>query len=211
MRVKLGRVERAAAILIAATSLVGAVLLYRDHVLGKAGWPVLWSTFDFFSLFTVESNVLVMIVTGALALAERRARPAIAGAVCLYIIVAGVTYYLLLSAVYHPEGPSLVAVVLLHYVVPPAYVLFWLAFIPRGRLAFWHVAAWLVFPVAFVAYTFGRGAIVGWYPYPFLDVATLGYATVISTVAVLVVAFSAVGILIVAIDRWMARLARPAD
>ena len=49
----------------------------------------------------------------------------------------------------------------------------------------------LVYPIAWVVYSLVRGAIVDWYPYPFLDVETLGYAEVLLTCAVLAVAMVA--------------------
>jgi hypothetical protein len=104
-----------------------------------------------------------------------------------------------------PRGLILVAIILLHYVVPPAYVGFWLLFVPKGQLKPHHIAAWLIFPVAYVAYSLVRGAVTGWYPYPFLDVAAVGYASVLSTVALMILGFSLVAALLVAIDWLMGR------
>ena len=39
-------------------------------------------------------------------------------------------------------------------------------------------ALWLIFPAAWIVYVLIRGALVGKYPYPFLDPANGGYATV---------------------------------
>jgi len=51
----------------------------------------------------------------------------------------------------------------------------WLAFGPRGAIS--ARIAWLslVFPVAWLGFTLIRGAVVGFYPYPFIDVNVLGY------------------------------------
>jgi hypothetical protein len=204
---------RIAAGLIAATSALGIVFQYPDFVVGKTSAAALKSTVDFFSMFTIETNILVCALTTAIALGQggRIARPTVAGAACLYIAVTGLTYFVLLRPIYHPEGITLVAINLLHYAVPLAYVAFWLAFIPKGRLTLRSAATWLVFPAAFNAYTLVRGAATGWYPYPFLDVTTLGIAAVLRTTAMILIGFAVGGALIVAADRrlpsapWMPR------
>jgi hypothetical protein len=33
----------------------------------------------------------------------------------------------------------------------------------------------LIFPVLWLAFTLVRGAVIHWYPYPFIDVTRLGY------------------------------------
>ncbi|MEX0852930.1 MAG: Pr6Pr family membrane protein [Bauldia sp.] len=208
------RLARSAAAVITVTAAAGVVLLYGDFVAGRSGAALLWRSIDFFSFFTVESNLLVAGLTGAFALASgaRGAtlikRPAVAGAASLYIAVTGVTYYVLLSAIYHPVGLGLLATNLLHYVVPPAYVAFWLVFVPKGALGLRAAAAWLAFPIAYAAYTLIRGPFAGLYPYPFIDAAALGYAGVLRSVAGLIVGFALAAILIVALDRLMGRLRR---
>ena len=68
--------------------------------------------------------------------------------------------------------------------------------------------AWLIYPLAYVAYTLAHGAVMNWYPYPFLDVTQLGYLTVLWHIVVLTCGFFGIGLLISAIDRVVAR-ARP--
>jgi hypothetical protein len=140
-------IKRSAAALICAAALIGVVLQYRDFVVGKEGWAVLWSTIDYVSLFTIESNLLVAILTACVALGrfEVAEHPVTAGAACLYVIVAGVTYLFLLSPVYHPEGLTLLAVNLTHYVVPPNIHFFWLLFAAGTDLKLRTVGKWLLF------------------------------------------------------------------
>jgi hypothetical protein len=202
-----GGVARTAAGVIAAAAVTGMALQYTDFVLGKDFWAVVWSTVDFFSKFTIEINLLVALVTGAVALGrgDVMSRPALTGGTCLYSLISGVTYALLLRDVYHPEGLILVAIILLHYAVPTAFAVYWLLFVPKGELRPIHIAAWLVFPSAYVAYSLARGAVIAWYPYPFLDVAAVGYPAVLQTVALMILGFSLVAVLLIAIDRLMGR------
>ena len=63
-----------------------------------------------------------------------------------------------------------------HYIVPIMMVAGWFAFGPRPRAGRLTVLWSLLFPVLWLAYTLVRGAIWKWYPYPFLDVTSHGYA-----------------------------------
>ncbi|MEO7157449.1 MAG: Pr6Pr family membrane protein, partial [Vicinamibacterales bacterium] len=56
----------------------------------------------------------------------------------------------------------------LHYVMPAAIVVDWLAQPPAARLDRKFAAAALVFPAGYLVYVLVRGASIGWYPYPFL-------------------------------------------
>jgi hypothetical protein len=76
---------------------------------------------------------------------------------------------------------------IVHYVMPVAVVADWLVDPPRRRLGLRDAALWLIVPLAYVVYTLIRGALVHWYPYPFLNVDVLGAATVGAYVAAIFV------------------------
>jgi hypothetical protein len=133
---------------------------------------------NLFSYFTILSNVLVLVVSGLFAL-----RPEPAGALfrvlhldaLLSIVATGVVYAVLLAGTEHPTGWSVVSNTIFHDVVPVAFPLVWLVFGPRPRLT-WRLAALaFVWPVAWLTYTYVRGAVTGWYPYGFLDASLLGF------------------------------------
>ena len=86
------------------------------------------------------------------------------------------TYYLLLASSITSTGWVLFYDRLLHYVMPPAFVLFWLLFVPSGGVGIASAAWVLVPPLVYAAYTFVRGPLTGFYPYPFVDVPELGIA-----------------------------------
>src|SRR6266571_1200941 len=50
--------------------------------------------------------------------------------------------------------------------------------IPAGKRVIAGAALSLLFPVCWLIFTLIRGAVIGWYPYPFIDVTRLGYAKV---------------------------------
>ena len=54
--------------------------------------------------------------------------------------------------------------------------------------------------------TFVRGAVTGWYPYPFLDVTEVGYPTALLAVAGVLV----LGVVLLLLFRWLDRRLGPA-
>ena len=50
-----------------------------------------------------------------------------------------------------------------------------------------------------------RGHGIGFYPYPFVDVASLGYAQVLLNALAMLGGFILVGVLLILLDRWQGR------
>ncbi len=144
------------------------------------------------SFFTIQSNLLCGFVSVQLAVdpsRDGRGRRALRLAALFGITVTGIVYSTVLARIHEPDGAAETFVNdVVHYVVPVMMVLGWLLFGPRPRIDRATVLGSAVFPVAWMGYTMMRGAIWGWYPYPFLDVTTHGYARVaVNAVLVLVV------------------------
>lgn len=126
---------------------------------------------DYFSYFTVLSNLFAaaMLLHGALRPAHTRSRTVelLRGAAVVYILTTGIVYLLLLSG-HAPTYPWVNAI--LHYLMPVAVTLDWLLDPPRVRLdPAQTVVLWMAFPLLYIFYTLARGAIVGWYPYFFVN------------------------------------------
>lgn len=167
------------------------------------------------SYFTIQSNVLVAVVSWLLAWRPDRDGPVFRVArldALLCIAVTGVVFHVVLS----PDGAQLtpsgnLAGFLLHTVSPVGAVVAWLVAGPRPRFdrttVWWSVA----YPLAWIASTFVRGAAVGWYPYPFLDVASIGYTRALLGTGAVAVLFLALAWLVGLADRRLpAVLARGA-
>lgn len=168
----------------------------------------------YFSFFTILTNILVALVFTFPLLAHSSrpaaffARPDVVAAVTVYIVIVGLVYSLLLRALWNPTGLQLVADRLLHDVIPPALALYWLVFTPRGHTRWSHAAAWLLYPLVYFLYLLLLGAITRYYPYPFIDVGKLGYERVLLNSAGILVAFVAIGLIVVAADRALGRTRR---
>jgi hypothetical protein len=205
--------RRAVAALLAAVGWFALILqlaiMLRNAA--NAGTSLLAAVGSFLSFFTVLSNLLVAVALAATvpAAAPRAFHPLVepSGATALagYITVVGVVYSLVLRRLWHPTGAQLMADILLHDVMPPAYVIYWLTLVPKGRLRWRHVWPWLAFPVVYTVASLVRGALIRVYPYPFIDVAALGYQRVLGNMALLCVGFLVLGLMYLAIDRIMRR------
>jgi len=169
--------------------------------------------FNVFCYFTVQSNVLVGITTGLLAMRLDRTSTAfrvlrLAG--LIGIAVTGVVFHVALAHLQDLEGSAAVADFLLHTVVPVLAVVGWLAFGPRGQVT-WRVAALAVlFPVLWLIFALIRGALIDFYAYPFIDVRTHGYPRVLLNSALVAVLFFVLAAAAIAADRRLARLGKGA-
>ncbi len=168
------------------------------------------ATLQFASYFTILSNLLVALVCTFIlvgrptAVRQFATKPRVRGGVALYIAVTGGIYFTVLRHLWQPEGAQWVADALLHYIVPFLYLVLWLVSGPRG-LAWSDALRWLLFPLGYFVWTLARGAWLGVYPYPFMDVAALGLLPVLRNVGLLCALFLMVGLSLIAVDKSLAR------
>jgi hypothetical protein len=168
-------------------------------------------TITYFGFFTMLGNIQVAIAFAAPLFprfpgAAFFNRPGVRTATAVYIIVVDVIFYLLLRKIYNPPGLGAVLNVLLHYLMPPLYVLDWLAFVPKQGLRYWQIVFWQIFPIGYAIATMLRGALTGYYPYPFLDVGRYGYGQIAINIAVLSAFFILLSAGLVAVGRLQAGL-----
>lgn len=147
---------------------------------------------NFFSYFTIETNILVAAVLILSAIATARGKneklALWRGVATLAILVVGLGFSLLLAGL---ENTEFTAVpwdnMVLHYIMPVAVLLDWLIDRPKRQILLGQALLWLLFPLAYVVYSLVRGPIVGWYPYPFLDPGHSGYPKVLAVVTGLMI------------------------
>ena len=90
-------------------------------------------------------------------------------------------------------------------VVPLLFVIFWLIYVPKGSLKWFHPFRWLIYPGIYLAFALLRGEFTGFHPYHFINAVQLGYPRVLLNAAVLMLVFIASGLVIVAIDKSMGK------
>jgi len=106
---------------------------------------------NFFSFFTIQSNLLAVATLCLLAIVRRNERTvlfdAMRSGVVLYMAITGIVFALLLSGLQEElqtTNPWVDFVV--HKLMPVVLVVDWLVDPPRHRLRRWTAAAWLSFP-----------------------------------------------------------------
>lgn len=176
-RVSARQVVGALRLLAAAIGVVALVARFQYGL----GFSVFISS-NFFGYLTVQSNIAAValgLVTGIHALRgvdDQRWMPAARLAVTTWMLVAGIVFALLASQAstrgYRLDVPW--SDQLLHFVLPAWLLLDWLL-APGERRTPPSVLALVVgYPIGWGVATLVRGAIVGWYPYFFLDPDQVG-------------------------------------
>ena len=176
-------------------------------VLFAIGYTVYWFVAEnrfnpsqFFAFFTIQSNLFGVAVLAALVVRGDRPRSAtlevLRGAAALYLTITFVVVTLFLSGADVQLELQWVDFAL-HTLFPVVVVLDWLLDPPSTRLGVRHALVWLSYPLAWVTLTLIRGAVDGWYPYPFLDPANGGYASVALYFVTILVFFLVVGMALI--------------
>jgi len=197
---------------LAWTALALQLVLFL-HFFAAAGrpWPDALARYS--SFFSILTHLFIAVMlTGALLARDAQSvfrRAGVQSAAAVYILVVMLVYILLLRRAWNPLGPQFVVNMLLHYVVPVLYALYWLTGVPKGGLAWSDPLRWLAFPLVYFGYSLILGALRGEYPYRFIDAGALGYPHVLLNGLFLGAVFLAVGLVVVALDRAMAKAAVP--
>lgn len=187
----------------------------------EAGGDVATVFANFFSFFTILSNVIAAVVLTWAAIASLRdpaqahsslgLSAALACAIT-YMAITGIVYNALLRGITLPQGSEPVpwSNEVLH-LVAPLFLLLDLLIGPARRALRWRVVGVIIaFPLLWVTYTLIRGPLVTnpttgdpyWYPYPFLNPNNPGgWGMVIAYVVGIAVAFVVVGFFVVWVTR----------
>lgn len=167
---------------------------------------------NFWSYFTHLTNLGLVLVYLA-ALTRWRwlswfGRPRTQALMGGYILLVMLYYHFMLAPLFTFEGPLLIATILLHYVAPLFYLVWWILFAPHGGLRFTSVPAMLAPGLIYVAWALARGAVSGEYPYDILDAGKNGYPVVLIGVLVLMAAVTVFCALVVMVDRVVPQVIR---
>ena len=162
------------------------------------------TTFSFFTNFT---NLIIIIMTGALLFGSGSVyawfkSPAVQAACCLYIAFVGLGFWFLLGGPRQLETitdwlPEITA----HTLSPILGAIYWYRAVPKGQMGWRHPFWWLIYPILYLVFWLFRGPLVGYYPYFFVDVDAIGYSGVAMWSGALIIIFLVLGSLMLLVDR----------
>ncbi|MGB7431998.1 MAG: Pr6Pr family membrane protein [Ahrensia sp.] len=157
--------------------------------------------------FTILTNTLVAVGMGMIALGYAVPKRAMR-ALVVSIVCVGLVYHALLAHLVDFTGLAMVADHGLHTFVPIAMFVWWVLFLSRPAFVRSDIALWMVLPLSYSFYALGRAQWSAFYPYPFLDLATLGWPRLAANMVGLALAFICVGFVLVLLER-LARRVQP--
>lgn len=163
---------------------------------------------NFFSFFTIQSNIIAALVllAGAILLPRpTRTWDLVRGGAAIYMILTGVVYNTLLTDVDTLQTSDPWANSVVHLILPVVMLVDFLIIPLAHRIRWREALAWTVYPILYLAYTLIRGPIVDWYPYPFLDPRSDGYARVAIMSVVILIGFLAATWLLTELNAWRLR------
>jgi len=166
------------------------------------------STVDFFSYFTIQSNMIAVSILLWTAIrpkqvSQREIQDIFRGASVLYLAVTGIVFAVLLSNLPLVTNPF--SNMVMHQLMPVVIVLDWMLDPPSQTLSFRKATVWLAYAGGWIGYTLIRGVWVEWYPYPFLNPETVGgYAYVLFNITVIL----CMALLLIWIITWIGKMSR---
>lgn len=143
----------------------------------------------FFSYFTILTNILVACYFTTqicnMKFLKFLKNDTSLTAITSFILIVGLVYQFVLRSVWQPTGWQMVIDELLHTLIPSYALLYWFFYVKLSSFNPRHLVSWLLYPFIYFAFVLLRGHFSGFYPYPFMDVQTIGYSKVIGNFMVL--------------------------
>lgn len=183
----------------------------QGSVNGQAAYE---AVVHYFSSFTILANIFAAVALSVAFVNGRETPHAdVMAAIAVYMTIVFAIYIGEFRGALETSGMGLRAFTdaALHDILPVLFVLYWLIFVPKGSLGWRAPFVWLIFPLAYLAVSLVRGAMTGYYPYPWIDAAALGYQKVAINSLALLGVFLGVGFLFVLLDRALGRFSGPVD
>jgi hypothetical protein len=191
--------SRIAAAIVAIVCWAGLAIQFSASYANHADViSTLWALGRF---FTVLTNLIVAVTMTGVAVGQKVSANFLGGAT-LAILLVGIVYATLLQGLHVLTGPRLLADTLLHKASPVLMALWWLFFAPRAKLRWSAAVWWIAYPLAYLVYVLARGQLDHKYPYPFLDVAKIGWTQTALNIGGISLGFVLAGLLLVWIDSW---------
>ncbi len=184
-----------------------AVQLYSNIVVNKAGLTVAEHLLRFFTFFTILTNLLIGICCVCVAASVNNffTKIKVLNAAVVYITIVGIIYNVVLRGQFVLTGVDKFLNELLHVIVPALYIIYWVLFVPKNNLQWKHALPWVWYPLIYLGIVLIRGAVSNYYPYPFVDVTTIGYGKALLNSFFVTLAFLFISFLFIGIAKLLSR------
>ena len=173
---------------------------FYTNIIGEMdeGRSLFGAMFHYFSFYTNWTNILLVLIYLDLFFGWTSLSSPVKCVTGLSsIIMVMIVYHVLLSATHHPEGIDVITNIIKHYITPILFVLFWVTSRHVGALNWSDLYKIILFPMAFLVFTYVKAAITGEYPYDFLNYSLNGFsgvAPIIGAIVVLILFLSSIAI-----------------
>lgn len=166
---------------------------------------------DFFSYFTIWSNITVAVIFTMLFRNPDRRSPVFRTlflSSMVMITVTGIIYGVVLAGAAKLQGLEYITNAIEHYIVPILVFVVFIVWGPRRLLRFATVFSALILPISWaVLVVLIRGPIIGAYPYGFVDIADHGLGSVLLNIFGVAIVGVLLGLAFLLIDRVRSRTA----
>lgn len=204
-------IDRTRAVLVLAfcVTLFGVLVQFPITVsshMSEEGSSFLGAVIHYFSYLTTLSNWLLVLVLAAhlkpsVSILEPFRKPWVKAMALTTIVIVMLVYDYMLATDHDPEGLRSLTNLARHYVAPCLYLCWWIMSGSDQKLQWKNLPKYLVFPLAYLLYTYVRSQITGVYPYGFLDITENGIGNVAIAVLAISAVFLFVGSLTIIFDR----------
>ncbi|MHA1207138.1 MAG: Pr6Pr family membrane protein [Candidatus Hodarchaeales archaeon] len=192
-------------------ALMGGSTLLVSHILSSTypdnvSLTLIERNIRIYRYFTNQTNLLVIIwlVLAIIWSSDpdkmQKLMGKVKGAITLYITVTFIIFAIVLSPLYHPSGIEGIINLMLHYIIPVAFIVDWI--ITEGTGYEWKfIPYWLVYPICYLVFALFHGATTGDYIYPFVNYEVLGFSGLVISVTLLIFFFIGLSSLYIAVSR----------
>jgi len=173
--------------------------------------PIPETIIRYFSFYTILTNLLVAVCFSFLLVKPKSvwglffSKPGVITAITVYITIVGLVYNVILRFLWKPEGLQFIVDELLHTVIPLLCIVFWTVYVMKSALKWKDAFPWLIYPLVYIIVILIRGAMSGFYPYPFININDIGYNEVLINSGILSLGFLFFSFLYIAIGKMINR------
>ena len=165
----------------------------------------------YFSFFTLDTNLIVAVCSSSLLLSPTSkwgqffSKQKTLTAITVYILIVGIIYNVILRFLWQPAGFQKLVDEILHSVIPVLFLIFWSAFVTKNHIKWQAILPWLIYPLVYLFFVLARGSFAGFFPYPFLNITTLGVVEVFINSVGIAIAFVVVALVFVGVGNALLR------